>query len=370
MRRCGPHLLAALVGILATCSVSRAESVPWYEPFLVRFPESLLLEREPTPSPSVAESAHASQAGESATVLVSSSQAGEFPHAPTPSQPIGTMPFSPSEPRPQPTPRRYILPDNCPSNSCEFWQILPDGILYPSYVAGEKEPRMGTAVLNESDRGLILESTIGGRLGLLRHGTPGPINPQGWQWDLESAAMLRQDFEEELDVEATDFRIGSVITWRRGATRIKGGIYHLSSHVGDEFLERHPTFIRRNYSRDALLVGVYRSVTDELAVYGEVAYGIRNDGGSEPWELQFGAEYSSLAATDPCGAPFAAINAHLREEFDFGGAVNILAGWEWRGPNSGRRFRIGGQFYSGKEIQWSFYDENITLVGAGIWYDF
>ena len=66
---------------------------------------------------------------------------------------------------------------------------------------------------------------------------------------------------------------------------------------------------------------------------------------------------------------FAAANAHLREEFDFGGAFNLLAGWEWRGPTSNRRFRIGGQLYTGKELQWSFFGENVTFAGAGIWYD-
>ncbi len=255
-------------------------------------------------------------------------------------------------------------------SSREFWQILPDGVLYPSYIAGEKEPRMGVAVLDEKDRGPILESTIGGRLGLLRHGTQGPVNAQGWQWDLESAAMLRQDLDEQLDVEATDFRIGTVLTWKRGATAIKGGIYHLSAHVGDEFLQRNPTFQRINYSRDVLLFGVRQSVTDELVVYGEAGYGVRNDGGSEPWEFQFGTEYSSRKATCPSGAPFAAVNVHLREEFNFSGGLNILAGWEWRGPDSNRRFRAGVQYYTGKEIQYSFFDENIQLLGAGIWYDF
>lgn len=252
----------------------------------------------------------------------------------------------------------------------EGWQVLPAGVLYKSYIAGEKEPRMGVMWLNEKDRGAVLESTIGGRLGFLRYGNPGPINPQGFQWDLEGAALLRQDPEQELDVESTDFRVGTVLTWRQGPTAAKFGYYHLSSHLGDEFVLRNTTFPRLNYVRDSILLGVHHYVRPDVAVYGEVAYALKTDGGAEPLELQFGVEYVPLDATSRVGAPVLAVNGHLRQEFNFGGSVNVIAGWEWRGPTSNRRLRVGGQYYNGKEIQWAFFDESVTYTGLGLWYDF
>jgi hypothetical protein len=379
---CQLVLSAVLLTIVSVRNVS-AEPTPWFDDHLIKFPDALLLERAPTPQSVPPQTAPAPRPPEVVTPVSTVETAPELARAHEVVAPVSTSGESAA---PQSAPaavpekacacslqRRWIFAEDgyySHCSACEYWQILPDGILYPSYIAGEKEPRMAFAVLNEKDRGAIFESTIGGRMGLLRYGTPGPINPQGWQWDLESAAMLRQDPEEELDVDAVDFRIGSVITWRRGATECKAGFYHLSSHVGDEFLERNPGLQRLNYTRDAVLIGVRQWITPELALYGEVNYGVRNDGGSEPLELQFGAEYTSWAATDPCGAPFAAVNAHLREEFDFGGAFNVLAGWEWRGPTSNRRLRIGGQYYTGKEIQWSFFEEDIQLSGVGIWYEF
>jgi hypothetical protein len=262
------------------------------------------------------------------------------------------------------------LSDDCGDCRAPDWILLPAGILYKSYIAGEKEPRMGAAWLVEKDRGVVLEEAIGGRLGLLRYGTPGAIYAQGFQWDLEAAAFLRQDPEQELDVEATDFRIGSVLTWRRQASAVKFGYYHLSSHLGDEFLLRNPMYPRLNYVRDAVLFGVRQHLRPDLQVYGEIAWAFKTDGGAEPLELQFGAEYNAVDATGDSNGPFAAVNGHLREEFDFGGSLNVIAGWEWRGRHSNRRLRIGGQFYNGKEIQWSFYDESVSFAGAGIWYDF
>ncbi len=368
--------LAVLLAVPLFSGESHAQSAPWFDSFLVKFPEALLIEREPSPllvsaAPMpVPNTENAGNAGSSSFQAEDSLQTPIPLHTRQAVQHSQTAPLEQSVPVADSTSPRYMFSEGCRHSNREYWQILPDGVLYPSYLAGEKEPRMGVAVLDEKDRGPILESTIGGRLGLLRHGTQGPVHAQGWQWDLESAAMLRQDFDEQLDVEATDFRIGTVLTWKRGATAVKGGIYHLSSHVGDEFLQRNPTFQRINYSRNVLLFGVRQSVTAELIVYGEIGYAVTNDGGSEPLELQFGTEYSSLKATNPTGAPFAAMNVHLREEFDFGGGLNILAGWEWRGPDSNRRFRAGVQYYTGKEIQFSFFDENIQLIGAGIWYDF
>ena len=68
----------------------------------------------------------------------------------------------------------------------------------------------------------------------------------------------------------TVYRVGSVITWRRGRTAAKAGYYHLSSHVGDEFLLRNPQFARQNYLRDSLLIGIYHNLSPDLAIYGEI----------------------------------------------------------------------------------------------------
>ncbi len=361
---------AVIMTLLVMTGTCRAESTTWTDEFRVEFPEALLLQPpsptshrvrlddglDPASTPGVA---HISSFDvQNAAVDVTLPQGSEpTSYSSIASRPQASPAFGPGHP-----PRHCAV--------CSTWQKLPDGILYPSYIAGEKEPRMAAAILQEKDRGTVLEETIGGRLGLLRYGTVGPMNPQGWQWDLEGAALLRQDIDEALDVEAVDFRIGSVITYKQGQTAYKAGYYHISSHVGDEFLVRNPGFQRINYVRDSLIVGVYHNVTEGLAVYGEVAYAFKTDGGAEPFELQFGTEYSSPNAICPGGAPFAAVNYHGRQEFDFGGGLNVLAGWEWIGSTSNRRLRIGGQFYTGKDTQWSFFDEDITMTGVGIWYDF
>ena len=247
---------------------------------------------------------------------------------------------------------------------------LPSGLLYRSYLAGEKEPRISSAWLWETDRGLVWDVTLGGRVGLWRYGTPGAINPQGFQIDVEGAAMVRLDPEQETDVEAADFRFGGLLTWRDGPWSAKAGYYHVSSHLGDEFLLRNPGFPRRNYVRDAAVVGLSFDATPEVRLYSEVAYAVGHEGGAEPLELQYGAEYAAESGTTYVGGPYLSINGHSREDLGWITGVNIVSGWQWQGRASGQRFRVGVQYYNGPALQYSFVGQQETLVGGGLWFDY
>ncbi|WP_437225485.1 DUF1207 domain-containing protein [Planctomicrobium sp. SH661] len=248
------------------------------------------------------------------------------------------------------------------------WQVLPPGLLYHNYLAGEKEPRTAATWLWDKKRGLIWEAAVGSKWGLLRHGTQG-TDAKGFQFDVEGAALVRIDPEEESDLEAADFRAGFAGTWRKGKYRWKFGYSHISSHVGDEYILKNPLYDRVNYVRDSLLAGMTYDFTPKFQGYGEIAYAVGCEGG-EPVELQFGLQYSPAFGTGFRGAPFAAINGHLRQEYNFGGSVNVEAGWAWRGGASNSLFRFGFQHYNGQSMQWSFVNRYENMTGLGIWFDY
>lgn len=251
------------------------------------------------------------------------------------------------------------------------WQIMPEGLMYHAYVAGEKEPRIGLSILNDPDLGTIWDVALGGRIGLIRYGTRGAIDPEGWQIDLEGAALPRVDTSApSAPLHATDYRFGIEWTRRRNGTAVKAGYYHISSHLGDEYLLNNMGFVRLNYVRDSLIFGVTRDLTPNWQGYGEIGYALGADGGAEPLEFQFGLQYDQRDRTNTQGAPFAAVNVHLREEVDFGGGINVLAGWRWRGAQSNHVLRIGLQFYNGKSIQYSFFNQSEQFAGGGIWVDY
>jgi len=251
------------------------------------------------------------------------------------------------------------------------WQLLPDGLLWKSFLAGPKEPRISGALLYDTNRSQwVLDTTLGGRVGILRFGTSDSVRPEGWQLDVEGAAFPRLNVDEGEDLDSVDFRLGVPLTWRRGPYQFKFAYYHLSSHVGDEFLKRNPDFRRINFSRNALVLGVGYFPIQDLRLYAETGYGFLNDGGNKEWEFQFGFDYAPAAPTGLRGSPFLAMNVHLRQEVDYGGGFNTMAGWAWRGARTGHLFRAGLQYFNGKTSQYEFFQQSEQLIGFGIWYDY
>ena len=248
-------------------------------------------------------------------------------------------------------------------------QVLPDGLIYKSYLAGVKEPRFGSAWVHDRTLGWIWDVALGGRVGMLRYGSADSFWPEGWQIDIEGASFPRLDLEHERDLMSADFRVGVPVTWGNRRFQTKLAYYHLSSHLGDEYMVRNQTLSRINFSRDALVWGNSLYVTPNLRLYGEAAWAFYTDGGAEPWEFQFGIDYSPARPSGVWGAPFLAMNAHLREEVKFGGAFVAQTGWQWRGE-SRHLFRLGMEYFTGNSEQFETFRRYEEKIGVGIWYDY
>jgi len=261
-------------------------------------------------------------------------------------------------------------PDQC--NNCYGWHVLPKGLMYKSYLAGEKEPRMQFVQLYDTrSKTRVWDAVLGGRLGLLRNGSYDSVNPQGFQLDVEGAVFARVLPDQPSAMLAgSDYRAGLLGTYRNGGTAYKWGYYHISSHIGDEFLIANPTFNRLNYVRDSLITGVTQDLNAATQVYGEIAYALGIEGGAKPLEFQFGAQYQPVARTGLRGAPYLAANYHIREDFNFHGGANTVAGWGWQGAETRHRLRIGLQYYNGPSMQYQFLDTWENMYGGGFWFDY
>jgi hypothetical protein len=269
---------------------------------------------------------------------------------------------------PEPESNAFYSGTDCGDECGWGWQVLPQGIVYKPYLAAAKESRLSTVLMKESEDGLLWDSTLGGRFGLLRFGPSD--RPEGFQWDIDGAGMVRLDPAENMDVRAADFRAGTSLNWGYSAHRWRVGYYHLSSHTGDEFLLKNPNHNRLNFYRDAFYVGYSYYVNPDFRVYAELAWAFHVEY-AEPFEFLFGFDWAPSYATGLRGAPFAALNVHLRQELDFSGNLALQAGWAWRGADAASGlFRTGLYYYNGGSPQGSFYADNEQSVGYGIWYDF
>jgi len=251
------------------------------------------------------------------------------------------------------------------------WQVLPDGLIYHSYWAGVHEPRLGIVMQHITGGDSFFDGTAGARVGVLRYGTPGAFFPQGWQLDAEAAALVRLTLDEIRDFETADYRVGVPLTYGVENWQYKLAVYHLSSHLGDEYAIAHPGSLndRINYVRDEVVFGASYYPALWARLYAEAGYAFNVDGGAEPWEFQFGTELAQAGPTGLRGTPFFAINGHLRQEVDFGGDVSAQLGWLWRG-NSAQVMRIGLHYFNGKSSQYQMFNQSEQQIGVGLWYDF
>lgn len=251
------------------------------------------------------------------------------------------------------------------------WQAVPQGLIYRSYWAGVKEPRLGIQLINITGDHSFWDPTVGARIGLLRYGTTGGLRPEGWEWDVEGAAEPRLTLNHDRDLETVDFRAGTLVTYGLSNWQFKFGYYHLSSHLGDELAIKDPVALadRINYVRDSLILGASYYANPMWRLYGETAWAFNPDGGAKPWEFQFGTELSEPGPTGLNGTPFLALNGHLRQEEDFSGDFTAQTGWLWRSVN-GQTIRIGLHYLNGKSPQYQTFSRSEQQIGVGLWYDF
>lgn len=259
------------------------------------------------------------------------------------------------------------------------WQLMPNNLIYTSYLAGPKESRFATVwyddtspppYSNQGQEGWLWDSTLGGRASIVRYGSDSILHPQGFEVQIEGAAFVRLDPQDDRDLRSADYRFGVPLVYGVGRWQTKLAYYHNSAHLGDEFMLKHPTFPRINYVRDCIVWGNSWYAYDWLRLYGEVGWAFFTAGGAQPWEFQAGAELIQARPTGGRGAPFLAVNGFSRQELDWGGNVCVQTGWAWRGRRSEKLYRIGLEYLYGSDPQYQFVYKNQNRAGIGMWYDY
>ena len=264
---------------------------------------------------------------------------------------------------------RWVMTDS--QSSAWTSQVLPLGLMYPSYLAGRKEPRLQSIITYDNGYGTLWDITLGGRAPIFRYGTNDPVRPEGWEIELEGAALLRLDWERHRNLAATDYRAGIPLVYGTKRWQIKTGYYHVSSHLGDNYL-MDAFRPRKHYSRDSVMLGFALTPTQDVRLYAEMDYAFHTGRTTEPFEFQFGFEYSPQyvpTRSNWAARPFLATHGHLYQERDFGGYWTTQLGLQWRSA-SNSVLRLGAEYFMGGDDLYQFHQTFQRKIGGGIWYDF
>jgi len=240
---------------------------------------------------------------------------------------------------------------------------FPETLIYRHPLADPRAPVSGVQFqfpIHKADD-MRIENRIATHLAVWRQ-TEGP---SVFEVQAEGAAFGRFDFQQFWDMEGVDFRFGFPVIWREGSFAFKLHPWHLTSHLGDELIERTGRK-RVNYSRNEITIGAAWDLEPEWRVYGEIGYALWKGDVNKYVRLMAGIETMGRYLGPDWPETFAAINMTSFEEQDWGIQFNIEAGVWLRPAGSPRGVRLTLGYFRGPSALTQFLEQNEEHWNFGI----
>lgn len=249
----------------------------------------------------------------------------------------------------------------------------PDRDLYLTYLADPRQSRSGSKVqfpLRRDDRedNVKIENVLGGHRPLV--GWSDPAHPEvEMQLLIEAAVFSRFDIGEAWDLDAADYRFGFPFLYRVGEVVLKIHPYHITSHLGDEFISREGRK-RDSYHLDELAVGVSSATDAPWRIYAELGIAVYTGPETSSGRAQVGAEYFFAPISERV-TPFVALDLQTRNEIDWSWNAAAMVGL-MLAPKSGDGHGLRGtlEYYRGNDVQTQFKSDREQFLALGFAADF
>ncbi|MCB1118832.1 MAG: DUF1207 domain-containing protein [Chlamydiia bacterium] len=177
-----------------------------------------------------------------------------------------------------------------------------------------------------------------------------------------------------------DYFIGGTLSYAEECWAIRLRAFHISSHIGDEFLLDNPNFDRRNPSAEYVDLFIDRTFWNFLRLYAGVGAIVHQDNSHKRGRFyaEYGAELRTWNFLNFCsscnslyGVPFAAV--HFRHRDDFEGKLDftLAAGYEI-GKTCGleRRLRLFYEYHTGYALEGQFDRHKTDFMSVRLTYGF
>lgn len=191
----------------------------------------------------------------------------------------------------------------------------------------------------------------------------GPLHGE-LQFDIEGALWACFDpLTYSSPLINADYYVGVPITYAFGCWSFRLRGFHISSHIGDEFLLNHPGFDRRNPSAEYLDFFVSYEITDEIRIYDGLGVVVSQDNSFKigrfyaeaGLEMRFRhlgfTDYSSLIY----GEPFYGMHFRYRDDFRHHVDQTYVLGYEFGKLNGLRhKARFFFEYHDGYSLEGQF----------------
>jgi hypothetical protein len=172
-----------------------------------------------------------------------------------------------------------------------------------------------------------------------------------------------------------DYYVGIHVNYAFENWSARGRVFHISSHVGDEFLLNHPHFVRRNPSAEYLDFFISYQWFNDLRLYGGLGAVLEQDSSFETGrfysECGFEARITSLGILDICNdlyrVPFVAAHFRFNKDFKRHFDATYVLGYEIGKTNCLQpRLRFFLEYHDGYSVegQWSCTPTNYFSIRA------
>ncbi len=173
----------------------------------------------------------------------------------------------------------------------------------------------------------------------------------------------------------SDFFVAGLLGFAVDKWSFRLRLWHLSSHLGDEFLLTHPDFPRFNLSDEGIDVFASLHYNPQIRVYGGVGYIISRDltFPERPLYIEAGAELRpfGLREGNLHAQPIFAMHFRFWEEQHFGIDQTYILGMEWsKFRDVGRKIRAFVEYHQGFSKEGQFVREPCNYYGFRLTYGF
>lgn len=251
-------------------------------------------------------------------------------------------------------------------------ELMPETSLYKPYLADPRQPKTGTKVQvplrGDSSGNTKIENVLGGFRPLARW--TDARNPDiETELILEAAVFSRFDIQESWDMDAADYRFGFPFLHRHGDTILKVHVYHITSHLGDEYISREKKK-RDSYHLNELAAGFSFPPVEGMRIYGEAGIAVYTGPETESGRAQLGGEWKGETWFERVG-PLLAIDLQTRNEIDWTWNAAAMVGLV-RAPSNGfgHGMRLTLEYYRGRDVQTQFKLGHEHFLGVALTADF
>lgn len=278
--------------------------------------------------------------------------------------------------RMQPAGSRTLPSDaHSDSESDSEWTYLTGGRTFERLLADQRWP-VFSASYRFQGNGRFLDAyehiSAGDTIAMIR----APIELRGRPVELEFAvqgavfSVFDPNFEQSLIV--IDYVAGTYLAARSGRASAMLRFWHVSGHVGDEFLLEDDVYdidARTPYKYEAIqLLGSY-DLPAGFRIYAgpSLLFGVN----PSPQEfgqviLHAGLEWRAQQKLFGTVRPVAGVDVQMIDGQYFNPDVSIRAGLSFEGARRGPAFQVLGEFYTGRDPNGELFSDRVSFAGVGV----